>query len=298
MSMTVPYLRAKMICRGGICRSAAADMGTGRAAAQPSLIFYDIDGTLIDQETHRIPSSALEAMARAHENGCLNIINSGRTYCNLDRRLEGIPIDGWVLGCGTRVILDGETLLNFQWNPEESREIREQVLSVGLPVVYEGDEALWMEKSDPGEHPLMAGMRKYALDLGIGRIIDEDHPDFSFTKIFTFDPKGVRVKTLMELLRGRFQAIERKDTGSGWEIIPEGYSKGTGIDIVRNRLGVPLQNCYVIGDSENDLSMLNHVPNSIAMGNAEAEVKEACSYITSAVNENGIAQALRHFGLI
>ena len=106
------------------------------------------------------------------------------------------------------------------------------------------------------------------------------------------------MKTLMELLRGRFQAIERKDTGSGWEIIPEGYSKGTGIDIVRNRLGVPLQNCYVIGDSENDLSMLNHVPNSIAMGNAEPEVKEACSYITSAVNENGIAQALRHFGLI
>ena len=147
------------------------------------------------------------------ENGCLNIINSGRTYCNLDRRLEGIPIDGWVLGCGTRVILDGETLLNFQWNPEESREIREQVLSIGLPVVYEGNEALWMEKSDPGEHPLMAGMRKYALDLGIGRIIDADHPDFSFTKIFTFDPKGVRVKTLMELLRGRFQAIERKDTG-------------------------------------------------------------------------------------
>ena len=262
------------------------------------LIFYDIDGTLIDQKTHQIPSSALDAMAKVHENGCLNIINSGRTFCNLDRRLEGVPIDGWVLGCGTRVMLNGETLLDFQWTPEESRDIRNQVLALGLQVVYEGDEALWMEESDPKEHPMVAGMRKYAMNLGIGRIIDAARPEFSFTKIFTFDPEGLRVKTLMERLAGRFEAIERKDTGSGWEIVPAGYSKGTGIDVVRNRLGVPLENCYVIGDSDNDLPMLTHVPNSIAMGNSEPEVKEVCSYVTSAVDQDGIAQALRHFHLM
>ena len=265
---------------------------------RPRLIFYDIDGTLIDQKTHQIPASALDAMAKAHENGCLNIINSGRTFCNLDRRLEGISIDGWVLGCGTRVILNGETLLNFQWSPEESRDIRSKILSLGLSVVYEGDEALWMEESDPKENPMIAGMRKYAMNLGIGRIIDAAHPQFSFTKFFTFDPDGHQVKRLIEQLAGRFQAIERKDTGIGWEIVPSEYSKGTGIDVIRNSLGVPLENCYVIGDSQNDLPMLTHVPNSIAMGNSEPEVMEACSYVTAAVDQDGIAQALRHFRLI
>jgi len=145
---------------------------------------------------------------------------------------------------------------------------------------------------------MIAHMREFAVDLGIGRIIQANRPDFSFTKIFTFDPEGNRVRALLALLAGRFEAIERKDTGSGWEIVPAGYSKGTGIDVVRKRLGVPLENCYVIGDSDNDLPMLTHVPNSIAMGNSEPEVKEACSYVTSAVDQDGIAQALRHFHLM
>jgi len=263
----------------------------------PKLIFYDIDGTLIDQKTHRIPASALEAMKGAHNCGCLNIINTGRTYCNLDRRLDSVPIDGWVLGCGTRVILNGKTLLDFHWNPEESRIIREAVLAVGLQVFYEGDEALWMEAKDPEENPFLAHMRDYAMGRGIGRVIDPDNLHFSFTKIFTFDPDGLRVKALMEKLPGLFSAVERKDTGSGWELIPAGYSKGTGIDIVRERLGVPLENCYVIGDSRNDLSMLTHVPHSIAMGNSEPDIKALCSYVTSDVDQDGIAQALRHFRL-
>ena len=263
----------------------------------PKLIFYDIDGTLIDQRTHRVPESALEAMQKAHEHGCMNLINSGRTLCNLDARLEGAPIDGWVLGCGTRVIVSGETILAFEWNREESRQIREICLRIGLPVVYEGDEAIWLEKVYPENNPMIEGMRAFAKRQGIGREIDPAHSDFTFTKIFTFDEKGDRISRLMEALEGRFTAIERKDTGAGWELVPSGFSKGTGIDVVRNRLGVPLEDCYVIGDSRNDLAMLIHVPNSIAMGNAEKEIQEICSYVTSSVEEDGIARALDHFGL-
>ena len=59
-----------------------------------------------------------------------------------------------------------------------------------------------------------------------------------------------------------------------------------------------LEDCYAVGDSENDLSMLSHVRHSIAMGNAEAAVKSACSYVTTPVGEDGIRNALAHFGLI
>ena len=45
----------------------------------------------------------------------------------------------------------------------------------------------------------------------------------------------------------------------------------------------------MIGDSQNDLPMLTHVPNSIAMGNSEPEVMKACSYVTSPVDQDGIA---------
>ena len=263
----------------------------------PRLIFYDIDGTLIDQRTRRVPESALEAMKKAHDRGCLNLINTGRTLCNLDRRLDGTPIDGWVLGCGTRVILRGETLLAFAWSPEESRRIRDTILRSGQAPVYEADEAIWLEERYPEENPQVEGMAAFARREGIARVIDPAHPDFSFTKFFLFTEEREQVNRLLEALENRFEAIERKDTGTGWEFVPGGFSKGSGIDVVREKLGVPPEDCYVIGDSQNDLSMLTHVPNSIAMGNAEQEVRDICAYVTAPVEQDGIAQALRHFRL-
>ena len=44
--------------------------------------------------------------------------------------------------------------------------------------------------------------------------------------------------------------------------------------------------------------MLEAVPNSIAMGNGEEAIKECCSYVTKDIEEDGIFEAMKHFGLI
>ncbi|MBR3099926.1 MAG: HAD family phosphatase [Clostridia bacterium] len=267
----------------------------------PRLIFYDIDGTLIDSRTHRIPDSAVQALEAARANGCLNIINTGRTLCNLDCGLDGAPIDGWIIGCGTRILLHGKELFVKTWTREECGAFRSAVLRSGLSTVYEGDTALWFEKSYPSGHPAIEGMRAFSRGHGILREIEEDDPGFEFVKLFTFDPQGRRIPALLKALSSRFTAIDRGGAGGipdGWELVPAGFSKATGIDLVRQKLGVALEDCYAVGDSENDLSMLSHVRHSIAMGNAEAAVKSACSYVTTPVGEDGIRNALAHFNLI
>ena len=44
--------------------------------------------------------------------------------------------------------------------------------------------------------------------------------------------------------------------------------------------------------------MLAHVSHSIAMGSADEDVKAACSYVTARPEEDGIALAMKHFGII
>ena len=73
--------------------------------------------------------------------------------------------------------------------------------------------------------------------------------------------------------------------------------RATAIDLILKKLGIPYENAYAIGDSMNDLPMLQAVPNSIAMGGAE-KIYPYVSYITTPIEEDGIANALRHFGLI
>jgi hydroxymethylpyrimidine pyrophosphatase-like HAD family hydrolase len=49
----------------------------------------------------------------------------------------------------------------------------------------------------------------------------------------------------------------------------------------------------------NDREMLERCDEAIVMGNARhPEVKELATYITGGVLEDGIAQAMRHFGLV
>ena len=82
------------------------------------------------------------------------------------------------------------------------------------------------------------------------------------------------------------------------EVVPKGCSKAGGIDYIVEHLGESLDDCYVFGDSTNDLSMLTHVKNSIAMGNSYPEVLANTSYVTTPIERDGIRNALKHFGLI
>ena len=103
----------------------------------------------------------------------------------------------------------------------------------------------------------------------------------------------------MELFRRKIgQYYDIIDRGNGFfENVPLGFSKATAIDMILKKLGISPENAYAIGDSTNDLPMLRAVPNSIAMGGAE-KIYPYVSYITTPIEEDGIANALRHFELI
>ena len=55
---------------------------------------------------------------------------------------------------------------------------------------------------------------------------------------------------------------------------------------------------YALGDSGNDLPIMREADVAIAMGNAHDEVKAIADYVTGTVQEDGVATALEHFGLI
>ena len=52
------------------------------------------------------------------------------------------------------------------------------------------------------------------------------------------------------------------------------------------------------GDGGNDISMLKAAGVGVAMGNASDDVKSHAAYVTTSASEDGIANALKHFGLV
>lgn len=186
------------------------------------LPFFDIDETLMDGKTQKVPESAKKGLLEAHQKGHLIFINTGRCKSFIPACLDGLPIDGFAYGCGSHIEYRGNLL---------------------------------------------------------------------FQELVSYDNFAKLDKT-----EEKYQLIEN---GGGFtEILPLPYSKATCMDFLMDYFQIAEEDCYVFGDSPNDLPMLTHIENSIAMGNGYDEVKRVSKYVTGDIDKDGIYQALRHFGLI
>ena len=259
------------------------------------ILFFDIDGTLFTND-FRLPATVRPALMKAREHGCKIYINTGRTLCNIDKKLQELPLDGISMGCGCRVIAEGKTLISTERSHEESMMIVDVYRKNNIPTVYESDTGMYFDREN-ADDDMIPDWREYTEKRGLTRFVDEE--DFKAVKMFSKITDAADVDKLIDDLKSAgFPFYPIKRSRDGYEIVPEGYTKATGIDMVREYYGVELEDCYVFGDSENDLSMLRHVPNSVAMGQSPEEVRKCCSYVTDTPENDGIEKALMGLGLI
>ncbi len=76
------------------------------------------------------------------------------------------------------------------------------------------------------------------------------------------------------------------------DITSSGVSKGDALIILSKHLDVDLSKTIVFGDNHNDISMFKVAGLSIAVNNAEMELKQAADYITLSNNESGVSHAI------
>ena len=77
-----------------------------------------------------------------------------------------------------------------------------------------------------------------------------------------------------------------------FDIIPHGWSKVRGIEVLEEALGITPDEICVFGDAENDLAMFAHVTHSCAVANAVPEVLAAARWHVGASADDGVAIAL------
>ena len=74
--------------------------------------------------------------------------------------------------------------------------------------------------------------------------------------------------------------------------------KVSGIDFLVDYLNIEKENTFAFGDSNNDISMLEHVENSIVMGNGNPDLFKKATFVTKNIDEDGIEYAMKHFNII
>lgn len=258
------------------------------------IIFFDIDGTIMD-EFGFIPPSAIEAIHAAQARGVKCIVNTGRPYTHIEKFIIDIGFDGYICSCGQLLMMDGEQVFRAEVDESICGEIVRRADECLLDAYYEAEEGMRQmlhHKPDEGMRVYMERMLERGFDISQ----DPHEKGYIFDKFCIW----VREDSLSEpFIRFAGEHYSLIDRGGGmYECILKGYSKATGIDYVRRMLGTEAGDCYAIGDSGNDLPMLRAVGHSIAMGNAPDRVKADVEYVTESLHCDGLAKALRHYGLI
>lgn len=259
------------------------------------LIFFDIDGTIVD-ETGYIPESTVRAIRAAREQGILCVINTGRPYSHIDPAVKTIGFDGYVCSCGQHLVLNGEVVSHVDFSSEQCREIIEMARRCRVDMMFEGEHGIWFDlchdKILEGVLRTKEQFARYGFDVEAS----VDAPGFYFDKMCAFPREDSEKETFLAFVEEHGAVIYRE--GNMLEITRQGYSKESGLKQMIALLGVGLEDCYAIGDSTNDLPMLRSVPHSIAMGNAPEEIKDVAEFVTTTLYEDGIANALAYYGLI
>lgn len=76
------------------------------------------------------------------------------------------------------------------------------------------------------------------------------------------------------------------------DISPAGWDKGTAVRSLAEAVGADLEEVVCFGDSENDLPMLEAVPNGVAVANAAEEVKDMARWHIGASRDDAVGEAL------
>ncbi len=258
------------------------------------ILFFDIDGTLIDEKSHAMPESASKAIEAARRNGHICAVNTGRTgkLVKPDRkRLAGF--DAFIMGCGTMITLYGKVLYHRTFSEREARDIIEALDRFGIDAVLEGYENNFCDRPDR--------IRTETFRKFISRFADAGYGSFEdaaghFDKFYAYADSADAVGAFAEEFGDRLDFVDRKK--GFFEIMPKGCSKAIAMKRLAEELDIPMEQTAALGDSSNDIPMLQCAGIGIAMGNATADVKEAADYITDPLGDDGVRNALKRLGVI
>ena len=259
-------------------------------------VFFDVDGTLFLQG-NPVPESTVAAIHKLRENGHLAFVCSGRSRIMIpEKEILSVGFDGVIAACGMYASFGERVLFDEEMTEEQLTDILPVLKDTDTMYILEGTEYIYYDEQTI----------HYAIDDWYVRSIKEMVPER-----FRVVPENIREihanKISIQVPRERMEEVterakrhyslllhEENIAESG----PHGYTKAGGIKRVCEILGVDRKDTIAVGDSINDVEMLRYAGVGIVMGNGTQVAKDNADYITTDIYEDGIWNAMEHFGLI
>ena len=254
-------------------------------------VFFDIDGTLLSHKTNSVPDSARRALAQLREKGILTFIATGRHISMLQQMqpLEGLRFDGIVSLNGQYCRNEQGIIYHCPIDPADIAILLDFLKENPHPCILVEEDRMYINFHNDHVAQVQAAIHSDMPELGD---LNRGYTQPIYQAILYMSEEDQRKLPPMPGIRLTFWNM------GGADLIPATGGKATGIAKVLEHYGIDKSETMAFGDGHNDVDMFSAVGIAVAMGNACREAKEAAHYITDPVDEDGIYNALKHFGVL
>jgi Cof subfamily protein (haloacid dehalogenase superfamily) len=285
-------------------------------SADRRIAFLDVDGTLIDAGEYIAPST-IEAVKTARANGHLVYLCTGRATSEIYPAIRDIGFDGAISAGGGFAEVGTELVI--------SRTIPEAMVA-RMVAFFEASGYEYYLQTYGSVYPSSGLYDIFAAALAEDRARHEDsrsdarsvvagevHPALqAFANVRPLVMTGIAKSvfaasdlrafdTVFGALSDEFTVITgtipHLGSGSG-EVTLADVNKGSTILQLLDHLDIDVASSIGIGDSYNDLEMLDVCGVGIAMGNADDAVKAHADEVTTTVLDDGVWNAFLRHGLV
>lgn len=269
------------------------------SASPIKILALDLDGTLTNSQKIVTPRTRA-ALAEAAARGVTIVLASGRPTAGVAPLAKELGLDksgGCILSYNGGVIIDcqsGQTLyqklLPAEAVPELCAFAAEQDVAIvtynSVGIVTERPTDEWAAREGFTNNLPMIKVENLA-----------EYVTYPVCKmLLTLEPS--RMGDVFAAGKKRFEGrIDLYPSCPFFlEAVPLGVAKDASLASLLAQRGLTRANLMACGDGLNDLSMLRFAGVSVAMQNAEPEVKAAADHVTAADNDHdGVAEAVEKF---
>jgi 5-amino-6-(5-phospho-D-ribitylamino)uracil phosphatase len=247
--------------------------------AKYKVLIMDADGTSVaadrDAEpTSRVIEAVQKAQARLHV-----ALGTGRTFQSCQLIINALGLKGPSVLTGGAEIVDvstGKVLHAQLLSVEALREVAEIALRFHDDILTAGlEHGAAINSPNDIQHPAAMLVVNGVDDEKVGNIIEEVE---AVNGVVAHKANSWHGEHLADL-----------------HITHEQATKRHGVEHLIKLLGISQEEVIAIGDSHNDLPLLQAAGFKVAMGDAPKELQEAADYVAPPFRDDGVADVIERF---
>ncbi len=260
------------------------------------LIAIDIDDTLITDQLV-IPEACKDAITKARAHGVRVVLATGRMLDSTVPFAKELGLTEPLIcynGALVQASSNGSPIIHHPIPLELAREIVALAQGEGLHVNVYLDGSMYVAELNEYTEFYISFTKAEAHPVG-DLLAFMDRPPTKLLYVCEIEAAEKWREVLQETYQGRLEVFRSKPQYV--EFTSRGVSKGSALRELAGIYGLVPAEVMAIGDSFNDVSMLEYAGIGVAVANAPEAVRSKADYVTASNEECGVAEAINRFVL-